>query len=176
MRYLSGVGLVALAVLIFAGVHYRPADDTTCDEKAAYCQTKYPECEVVHSCTSHEGCDDNDNPFRCGCPAPETCQNQRCGQYVSDLAVAGETPICSNGMITCDPGYTFLATPTLSGCFTDGTTLGGEINPPYDNPMGTCAGIGDVVVQCQAGCSFCMKPNAAIPPGCHICDNTNPCR
>jgi hypothetical protein len=79
------------------------------------------------------------------------------------------TPTCTPPGIASCPAGTFLgASPTASGCFPNGTTLTNPITPPYDNPSGLCSDVGDVVIACtsSASCSFCMKPTAAVPPGC----------
>ena len=78
-------------------------------------------------------------------------------------------PTCTPpGVLSCPSGSDLVASPTVSGCVPTGTTVSNPITPPYDNPSGTCASIGDVVVSCthSPNCSSCMKPTAAVPPGC----------
>jgi hypothetical protein len=72
------------------------------------------------------------------------------------------------GNVICPSGTSFRASPSLSGCFDNGSTVPGEITSPVDNPSGPCPGT-DNVVSCDTPptCSFCLKKTAAIPPGCY---------
>jgi hypothetical protein len=77
--------------------------------------------------------------------------------------------------LTCPSGTTFYSSAHDSGCFPTGSKPENpNPDPGWDNAVGTCSDAGDIVVQCNAGCSYCQKPGA-VPPGCHLCDAANPC-
>ena len=78
-------------------------------------------------------------------------------------------PTCTPpGTVSCSGTDFFASSPTESGCVPTGTTVPNSNIPPYDNPMGTCASVGDITVACthSPNCSFCIKAGSAIPPGC----------
>jgi hypothetical protein len=83
---------------------------------------------------------------------------------------AVSTPKCTPpGTVSCpNSGQSFHASPTVSGCFDNGTTPPNEIMSPIDNPSGPCPST-DNVVSCDTppSCSFCLKNTAAIPVGCY---------
>ena len=115
------------------------------------------------------GCDKTNNPADDGGGNPVIDLSHG----PPDLTTGGgpTSPTCTPpGIASCGAGQTLYASPTASGCFANGTIPPNPIVPPYDNPNGTCASVGDVVIACSGSpsCSFCMKPTAAVPPGCAV--------
>jgi hypothetical protein len=104
------------------------------------------------------------------CDDDSSNSKQDLSYSIRDLSnfAGATTPTCANGSPQCPSGRTFIASQYQSGCFPNGTTVLGSITPPTDTPTGgaTCASVGDVSVSCSAGCAFCMKSTAALPPGC----------
>ena len=91
---------------------------------------------------------------------------------------APTAPTCNPPMggmpmsLTCPGGSTFYSSANGCGCFPTGSPpANANPDPGYDKS--SCNG--DLVVQCNPGCSFCVKSCSPLPPGCHICDMNNPC-
>src|SRR3954462_10949633 len=89
-----------------------------------------------------------------GCSADKDCDCKNC--YCDSQGVGGShtckvtsEPTCTPpGTVSCPSGTSLVASPTGSGCIAPGYTPANGIPPPYDNPPGTCASVGDVVVKC----------------------------
>jgi hypothetical protein len=139
---------------------------------AAACTSAYPSCVIpcaykASSC----GHDWKTGEASCSCPSGQYCNKGTCEAAVGDMATVVGEPTCTPpGTVSCSSGA-FFASATVSGCFTGDPPPNSIPDPVSQSAM--CTGYN--IVQCNAGCSFCLDKSAAIPTGCHKCDSNNPC-
>jgi hypothetical protein len=87
----------------------------------------------------------------------------------SNKGVMGTAPTRGAMGAECPVGTGFFHSPTFSGCAAPSAV---QPNTPHD--FYSCGASDRVLVQCMAGCSFCIAPGDAVPTGCYTCGGSNP--